>query len=189
MAKWSEWLNSMRTAAIALFIIGIVLSGVGMGMRAKQNSYTVTENEIVKGELVKKGGVVKGNKATLAAGGAAVGAAVGAGAGAAIGGVGIVACGTGIGIPVGLLCLGAAAVLGCIGAGAGAMAGTSDQVVPDEYLPDQVITREITNYVNAYSPWEYWTVICIGAILVALALWLFFKSRKQLEEIPLFLAD
>ena len=51
--------------------------------------------------------------------GASVGAAVGAGAGAIIGGIGVVACGTGFGIPVGVVCLGLAAVCGAIGAGVG----------------------------------------------------------------------
>ena len=51
--------------------------------------------------------------------GAGVGAAVGAGVGAVIGGIGVVACGTGFGIPVGVVCLGLAAVCGAIGAGVG----------------------------------------------------------------------
>ncbi len=171
MAKWFECLNSMRIAAIALFIIGIVLSGVGMTMRAKQNAFTVYEEE-----------VVKGNRTPLAVAGGAAGAVMGGGAAAAIGGVGVAACGTGIGIPVGALCLGCAAILGVVGAGTASLFGT----------PDKVVGKEITNLVAAYSPWEYWTVICIGAILVAVGMWLFFKARnsnKTKEDTPLPLSE
>ncbi len=77
--------------------------------------------------------------------------------------------------------------MGLLGVGVGAVSGTADKVV---HMPDEILTKEITHFVASYSPWEYWTVICIGAILVALAIWLFLMAcKKQQEDTPLPLAE
>lgn len=55
--------------------------------------------------------------------GGAVGVGVGIGLGAVIGGIGVVACGTGFVVPVGVVCLGLAAVCGGIGAITGGAIG------------------------------------------------------------------
>ena len=66
------------------------------------------------------------SKATIVGGavGGTVGVAAGATAGAVIGGIGVVACGTGFGIPVGVVCLGLATVCGAAGAGVGSFIGS-----------------------------------------------------------------
>ena len=50
-----------------------------------------------------------------------VGAAIGVGLGAVIGGIEVIACGTGWDIPVGVVCLGLAAVCGLAGTGIGSL--------------------------------------------------------------------
>ena len=78
----------MKMVAVILVLTGIVLFGVGMSMRTKQNAFMTTK---------------KGDKVESMAVGATAGAVTG-GVGAAsagLGGIGIAACGTGVGIPAG----------------------------------------------------------------------------------------
>ena len=84
--------------------------------------------------------------------GAAAGAGIGAATGAAIGGVGIALCGTGIGIPAGLVVLG----LGALGAGGGYMAGG---------LTD---TQDTTVMKEAYPAWHWVSVMLVGAAMLAI---------------------
>ncbi len=147
----------MKVCAIALILFGCILFGIGMSMRTKQNAFTHLETEIIKG-----------NRTGTTTTGALIGTGVGAATGATIGGIGIAMCGTGIGIPAGIVCLGTAAICGLIGAGAGAAVGK----------PDETITKPVTEMVNAYSPGEYWTVITIGALLIGIGLNIFCFSKK-----------
>ena len=147
-----KWLN------IALIVIGCFLFSVGMSMRAKKNAFTTMETTVKEGNVFK-----------TTATGAAVGGATGCAVGAAVGGIGIAACGTGVGIPVGVVCLGAAAICALIGGGVGAAFGT----------PDQVEQRPVVELVSAYSPYEYWSVMIVGAIIVAIGIFLLLKSKKK----------
>lgn len=151
----------MKTVSVVLVLVGMALFGVGMSMRTKQNAFTTIQTE-----------VVKGNRGKVAAVGAATGAVVGGSAGAMVGGLGIAACGTGIGVPVGVVCLAAAGLCALIGGGMGLAAGT----------PDKTIPGTITTMVNAYSPWEYWSVIVAGCLLVSIGVLLFVGvMRRQMK--------
>ena len=149
--------KNMKAIAVSLVVIGSVLFGLGMSMRVKQNAFTRMETEVIKGDQGKKAAI-----------GAVAGAAVGAGAGATVGGVGVVLCGTGFGIPAGAVCLGVAGICSLIGGGVGALAGT----------PDETIAKPITDLVNAYSPIEYWTVLVVGALLIGIGMFLFLRAKK-----------
>ena len=142
----------MKILATLLVLIGCVLLGLGMSMRSKQHAMTHMETEIREG-----------NRETAVVVGAGTGAAVGAGAGAAIGGVGIALCGTGIGIPAGIVCLLAGGAGALIGGGVGAAVST----------PDETISKPVTEMVNAYSPVEYWTVLIIGIALICAGIYMF----------------
>lgn len=148
----------MKSIAVILVLIGMVLFGVGMSMRTKQNAFTTLQSE-----------VIKGNRGKTAAIGVATGAVVGGSAGAMVGGVGIVACGTGVGIPVGIVCLTTAGICALIGGGVGLAAGT----------PSTTITTPVTEIVNAYSPLEYWTVIVAGCLLISIGMFLFIRVIRR----------
>lgn len=103
---------------------------------------------------------------------AAVGAAIGAGTGAAaggvvaacVGGVGVVACGTGIGIPVGVTLLGLTALFGGAGAAVGAATGeTTTTITP-------VITKVpflVQTTGPAFHPLIGLSLITLGALILA----------------------
>ena len=88
-----------------------------------------------------------------------------------VGGVGVAACGTGVGIPVGHVCLGAAGICALIGGGVGLAAGT----------PSKTITTPVTEIVNAYSPLEYWTVIVAGCLLISIGMFLFVRAIRAVQ--------
>ena len=142
----------MKCGAVILVLLGATLIGVGMSMRSKENVFSSTK---------------KGDKIESAAVGATAGAVAG-GVGAAsagIGGIGIAACGTGVGIPAGVVCLLAAGVCAVVGGGIGYVTGTPDTVS--------------TIMVKAYSPWEYWTVIIAGCLLVSIGMFYLLHPMKS----------
>lgn len=151
----------MKFLSVFLIAVGCFVFSAGMYMRAKQKPVIRYGTEVKEGNM----GVAVGT-------GAAVGGAVGAGLGAAVGGVGIAACGTGVGIPVGVVCLAAAGVLGLFGAGVGAAAGTSDEVVK----------TQVTEMVAAHTPVEYWSVIVFGVFLAIVGIFLLLRLIKQRKE-------
>lgn len=146
----------MKLVAVILVLTGIILFGVGMSMRTKQNAFAT----------IKKGDKVE----SMAVGATAGAVAGGVGAmSAGLGGIGITACGTGFGIPAGVICLGVAGVCALIGGGIGYATGTPD--------------KTSTILVNAYAPWEYWTVIVAGCLLTSLGVFFFFRATGSPENI------
>lgn len=103
---------------------------------------------------------VPGTKGKTVLIGAAAGAAVGGGAAAAIGGgIGIVAMGTGIGIPFGLLIL--------LGTGLGATAGALGGAALGESARVETV---LVGPEAAFSPWIWLPVLLGGMLLVALGI-------------------
>lgn len=135
-----------------LVLLGFLLIGIGWAM----NSACTTK-------------VIEGNQGTTTVAGAAIGTAAGVATGAAIGGVGVVACGTGVGIPVGLLCLGLAAVFGTAGGAIGYKSGT----------PDTFVTTLV------YSPILSYTVMAIGVLLIIIAAYMKTPTAQKTELSPL----
>lgn len=148
------------TVAIVLVVLGIIVFGIGIAMHsAKTTSTTVTTE------------VEKGNKGKAAAAGAATGVVAGGAAGAAIGGVGVVLCGTGFGIPAGVVCIGAATICGLVGGGVGAAVGK----------PDVTVVKPKTLTTQTYSPYVCWTVILAGCLMVSIGLIIFLRKLNIKE--------
>ena len=107
--------------SIILLVIGIALIVIGVSMRGM---YVQTRTE--------------GNKTETTMLGGAVGGAIGLGTGAAIGGVGVALCGTGIGIPAGVVCLTLAGVFGAAGGAIGYGCGTPDTITTQLMYPSSL---------------------------------------------------
>jgi hypothetical protein len=138
----------MNESSVKL-ILGIVLIVAGIFICNRQQ------------ELVKK--TKEADPAKVAVG-AVVGAGVGAGVGAAIGGIGIVACGTGFGIPAGVVCLGLAAIIGGGGAAVGAAIKTEKVIVTTS---------------PAYDTWVWLSLILIGLFLISWATWSWINGKAK----------
>jgi hypothetical protein len=95
-------------------IIGAILLAIGYYMHAAKAVRQETRFRDVTSTTSTKG--------RNAAVGGGVGAVVGGGGAAVVGGVGVAACGTGFGLPAGLLLIGIAAL---VGGGAGATIGAA----------------------------------------------------------------
>lgn len=109
--------------------------------------------------------VHEGTKGRNAAIGAVSGGVLGGGAAALVGGIGIVACGTGFGIPAGVpLIILASAVGAGVGGVAGAATGKSSYI----------------EYVDAYPLWLCVVLISIGCLFLFRA----FSNRKQTPQPP-----
>ena len=143
----------MKHVAVILVLLGMVLLGVGMSMRAKKNVFTKTE---------------EGNKIEAVAVGATAGAVAGGVGAAGVGGIGVVLCGTGFGIPAGAVCLLAAGACALIGGGIGYAVGTPDK------------TSTIIG--SAYSAWEYWSVIIIGCLLISIGMFYLLRAMRRYEH-------
>lgn len=132
--------------SIVIVCVGILLAAIGSYMLTCKVVHHSTREELKEG-----------NKKTTTAAGAIAGAATGTAAGVAIGGIGVAAMGTGIGIPVGVVCLGLAAILGSAGGGVGYALGKDDSIVLKPY-----------SYVEPAFP--EWICICIvvAGVLVCL---------------------
>lgn len=97
-----------------------VLLGVGLMIGAFAMHRTVVKKEVSQAE------VVPGNKVQSTATGMAIGAPIGGLAGFMIGGIGIVLCGTGVGMPAGMGMIALSTGVGAAGGGLlGAASGTS----------------------------------------------------------------
>ena len=103
---------------------------------------------------------------------AAVGAAIGAGTGAAaggvlaacVGGVGVVACGTGIGIPVGAALLGLTALFGGAGAAVGAATGETTTTITPVITKIPILVQTTG---HAFHPLIGISFIALGALTLA----------------------
>lgn len=140
----------MKYVAVILVLLGMVLLGVGMSMREKKNVFTKTED---------------GSKIESMAFGATAGAVAGGAGAVGVGGIGIVLCGTGFGIPAGAVCLLGAGVCALIGGGIGYAVGTPDKTV--------------TIVEQAYSAWEYWSVIVIGCLLISIGMFYLLRTLRR----------
>ena len=138
-----------KISLIVLIVFGLALVIGAMGLRSA--TYTWADRQ-VKTELVK------GNRGTTATAGAAAGAGIGAVAGASIGGIGIACCGTGVGIPAGVVCFAISGLCAAIGGGVGYAAGTSDHSV------DTVSVVSTTS--PLVSSWVLILLLVIGIVLV-----------------------
>ena len=133
-------------------------------------------------EQEKQSKTIPGTVVQNAAIGGAVGATAGVVTGASIGGVGVVLCGTGFGIPAGLVCIGLAAIMGTAGAAVGAATGETSKVV-EELVP-------VTKTGPAYSTWIWVMLLIIGICLVIYAIGMVRRihimetSAKATPEIP-----
>lgn len=142
-----------HTIAIVLFAAGIACLGIGIHMSVSRK--TAEKELLVAGNTTEC--IVKGT-----ATGAGVGALAGAGAGAALGGVGIAACGTGVGIPAGVVCLIGAGVFALLGGGVGGGVGAAVST------PDSVVSI-VEDAGGAYSLWSWLTMMVIGVFLFCVA--------------------
>ena len=133
-------------------------------------------------EQEKQSKTIPGTVVQNAAIGGAVGATAGVVTGASIGGVGVVLCGTGFGIPAGLVCIGLAAIMGTAGVAVGAATGETSKVV-EELVP-------VTKTGPAYSTWIWVMLLIIGICLVIYAIGMVRRihimetSAKATPEIP-----
>ena len=133
-------------------------------------------------EQEKQSKTIPGTVVQNAAIGGAVGATAGVVTGASIGGVGVVLCGTGFGIPAGLVCIGLAAIMGTAGAAVGAATGETSKVV-EKLVP-------VTKTGPAYSTWIWVMLLIIGICLVIYAIGMVRRihimetSAKATPEIP-----
>lgn len=143
-------LLAMKFKPLLLIALGVSLLVVGLNMRAAQNRWTTQEE-------------IPGTKGTYASIGAGVGAGGGGILAAIVGGIGIVACGTGIGLPAGLLLIGSVAV----GAGAGAVTGAA--------MGTSATTISVTHVEPAYQTWHWVLVVGAGVLLLV---WSVFEVKK-----------
>ena len=143
----------MMKTSIFLIITGIILLIVSFILRAE----TITQRRLIEG-----------NQGETAVAGAVIGGTAGAAVGASIGGIGIAACGTGVGIPVGLVMLGLGALFGAGGAAAGHAMGEADKYV--------------TTTSPAFSPWLWGSLMLIALFMIAwgtISIWLYYKKANN----------
>ena len=134
-----------------LIILAAILFFIGLQMKQSTKEWIEQHKELI---------TIEGNRTTTTLVGAGTGAAAGGVLGFLIGGIGIAACGTGIGIPAGVVCLSLAAILGGAGAGVGAIAGREDRI--------EEVVKQTVNHGPVFSTWMWVTVLAISAILFAL---------------------
>lgn len=143
-----------------ILLLGIAVWSLGSYMLFATHSVTTTTPGT---DCMAEGAVVGG----------VIGAAAGAGAGALLGGIGIAACGTGVGIPVGAVCLGLAGVLGLGGAATGAAAGS---IVSTD---GTTTTIELPTYSHGLAL----AVIILGGLITIWALWQIIKARREKKKL------
>ena len=131
-------------------------------------THTVTQETPGKEYTIE--GAVAGGAAGVAAGGVA---------GALIGGIGVAACGPGVGIPAGVVCF---ALAGMLGAGGAVTGGAIGSFVSSEGTKT---TIEIPTYSQALSL----IIIVIGIAATIYALWQVIKAlrekKKQLQVVDI----
>ncbi len=152
----------LRYIGVALIVMGVYLTTiehcvVEEGKTIYQQQYQETDN----------------TNAKLTGG--AVGVATGVGAGTAIGGVGVACCGTGIGIPVGVVCIGLASILGFVGYNAvDAITEGGEYVDVATKLPDTYLS------ISTFPMWACLIIITLGAVMFILS---FIKDVKENERV------
>lgn len=126
---------------------------------------------MLKAEQVAQRKKIEGNKDELALVGGVVGGAAGAAAGASIGGIGVAACGTGIGIPVGLVMIGIGALGALCGSSVGDAIGTSD--------------RYVTEVSPMFSAWIWGSLMIIAFIMIAwgcIGLYQYYNKKQLIDR-------
>ena len=145
-----KYLKPFVLSALGTFL---VIAALILGNQQKNWIEQENQTKTIEGTVVKNAAI-----------GGAVGATAGAATGAAIGGIGIAACGTGIGIPVGLVCIGLAAIMGTAGAAVGAATGESSKVVE--------VMVPVNKTGPAYSTWIWVTLLIIGICIIIYAIYM-----------------
>ena len=134
--------------------------------------------EIRKEVITEEAKTIPGNKTTATIVGGGVGAAAGVAAGVAIGGIGIALCGTGVGIPAGVVALGLATLFGGAGAVAGRYVGTDAITIPAKTKIEVIVK-------NAYPDWIWISLMIIAIITIILAIGLLinmYNSNKKSDS-------
>ena len=147
----------MMKTSIFLIVTGIILLVVSFILRAEQ----ITQRH-----------KIEENKSSTAAAGALIGGTTGAVVGSSIGVIGIAACGTGVGIPVGLVMLGLGALLGAGGAAVGHAVGEADKYV--------------TTTSPAFSPWVWGSLMLLALGMIAwgsINIWIHYKKINAQEHL------
>lgn len=127
--------------------------------------------EIRREVITEEAKTIPGNRTTTAIVGGSIGAAAGVAAGTAIGGIGIALCGTGVGIPAGVVVLGLATLFGGAGAIAGRSVGTDAITIPAKTKIEVIVK-------NAYPDWIWVTLMIIAIITIILAIGLLINMYK-----------
>ncbi len=154
--------TKVKVVKIIVCIVGALMIAVGAWMCGQYNNY---------GEIIVKDNGTQQRNAII---GGVTGGVAGATLGALIGGVGIVACGTGVGVPVGAVCLGVAALFGGVGASTGYSTGTANT------------TAVIVHNDPVFAKWIWISLISIGGVLLLLIfineLRIRFRAKKEASK-------
>jgi hypothetical protein len=151
-------------------IIGAILLAIGYYMQVAKS---IRDETRFRDEQQ-----VSSTKTRNAVIGGGAGAVVGGGAAATIGGVGVVAAGTGFGLPAGILLIGIAALVGG-GAGATIGAATGSTVVTHTQVPYTVKVVE-----PAYSHDVSLAVILLGSFIIVWIIGSYLKERTKNRANP-----
>ena len=151
---------------LVVMTIGVFMIVVGVNMSRMKNEWDESKlsTNVVPG--------TKGRNATIGAVGGGVLAGVGA---FIVGGIGVVAMGTGVGAPAGIGLIAAATALG---AGGGAVAGAATGRSETTHTS----TTTIHHSVDAYKTWHWAGVMGIGVMLFGNSLVAIRKQRSQINS-------
>jgi len=155
-----------KTRSMILIVLGVSLVVLGTNMRSAKISWE---------ETVRTEKVIPGTKGRNALVGAGAGAALGGVLATVIGGIGIVACGTGIGMPAGVPLLATAAALG---AGSGAIVGAAT----GKSATTAATIKNITHTAPAYETWQWASALVIGGVLLLLAILEIRKLKEATKQ-------
>lgn len=148
----------MGSVGILIIVIAVIIS--------------LQQKTWIEQEITVK--TIEGTKGRNAAIGGVIGGVGGAAAGAAVGGIGIALCGTGVGIPAGVVCISLALLGGATGAAVGSATGDPTTQV------EEMIPIEKTG--AAYSTWIWVVLLLIGISLVIYAIYIWRKSNSSLSR-------
>jgi hypothetical protein len=149
-----------KIISVMLIISGMVIAIYGWQMRSMFESHEETRTKTV----MKENREEKNTKLRNAGIGAAVGAAALGTAAVIVGGIGVVAMGTGIGVPAGAGLIAGAAALGGIAGGISG-AATGEQETKIEQVPHQVEYKVVIK-TPKYTIYEYSLVLGSGIALI-----------------------
>lgn len=147
--------------ALALIGVATAILVVALQMSQAQNRWTEKIENPVEG--------TKGRNAMV---GAATGGILGGIAAFVIGGVGVVAMGTGVGAPAGI---GLIALAATVGAGGGALVGAATGT------SEGVNTTYIQNASPAYESWQWMLLLIISLAIYGFAVHDMRKTKQTLE--------